>query len=100
VNNPEPIRRQPERAALVRQRYREDFAPLVRRWSLLSANYRSLGIFIGALLKAPEYYFWFEIVGFSTILGLLIYMQRRSLEDFLRYSRYGEGDVALTCVSH
>lgn len=40
-----------------------------------AANYRSLGIFIGALLKAPEYYFWFEIVGFSTILGLLIYMQ-------------------------
>jgi hypothetical protein len=69
------LERQPERAALVRQRYREAFAPLVRRWSLLSANYRSLGIFIGALLKAPEYYFWFEIVGFSTILGLLIYMQ-------------------------
>jgi phosphatidylglycerophosphate synthase len=67
--------RQPERAALVRQRYREAFAPLVRRWSLLSANYRSLGIFIGALLEAPEYYFWFEIVGFSTILGLLIYLQ-------------------------
>jgi hypothetical protein len=48
---------------------------MVRRWSILSANYRSLGIFIGALLEAPEYYFWFEIVGFSTILGLLVYMQ-------------------------
>jgi phosphatidylglycerophosphate synthase len=69
------LERQPERAALIRQRYREAFAPLLRRWSLLEANYRSLGIFIGALLKAPEYYFWFEIVGFSTILGLLIYGQ-------------------------
>jgi phosphatidylglycerophosphate synthase len=69
------LERQPERAALIRQRYREAFAPLLRRWSLLESNYRSLGIFISALLKAPEYYFWFEIVGFSTILGLLIYRQ-------------------------
>lgn len=64
--------RQPESAAFVRERYRQVFAPLVRRWSLLSANYRTLGIFVCVLLAVPEDYFWFEIVGFSALLALLI----------------------------
>lgn len=64
--------RQPAHATLIREQYAQVFAPLVRRWSLLSANYRTLGIFVCALLAVPEYYFWFEIAGFSTILALLI----------------------------
>src|SRR3984957_10755205 len=39
----------PKNAALVRQRYRETLAPQLRGWSILSANYRTLGIFIAAL---------------------------------------------------
>ncbi len=74
--------RQPERATSIRQHYREAFAPLLRRWSLLSANYRTAGIFIGALLGVPEYYFCFEIVGFSTILVLLIHSQESRCETF------------------
>ncbi len=64
--------RQPESEAFIRERYRRIFAPLVRRWSLLSANYRTLGIFVCVLLAVPAYYFWFEIAGFSTVLALLI----------------------------
>jgi phosphatidylglycerophosphate synthase len=64
--------RHPARAALIRERYSQIFAPLVRRWSILSANYRTLGIFICALLAVPQYYFWFEILGFSALLALLI----------------------------
>lgn len=66
------LEREPTRAALVRERYRQIFAPLVFRWSILSANYRTLGIFICALLAAPEYYFWFEILGFTALLAALI----------------------------
>lgn len=65
----------PDREELIRRRYREAFAPLVRAGALLSANYRTLGIFIAALLQAPQYYFGFEIVGFSAILALLIRAQ-------------------------
>jgi len=64
--------REPERAALIREQYRQVFAPLVRRFALLSANYRTLGIFVCALFAVPQYYFWFEIVGFGAILALLI----------------------------
>jgi len=64
--------RQPENAAFIREQYRRIFAPLVRRWSLLSANYRTLGIFVCVLLAVPEYYFWFEIIGGSVVLALLI----------------------------
>jgi phosphatidylglycerophosphate synthase len=63
---------EPGQTALIRQRYRETIAPQIRGWSILSANYRTLGIFISALCKAPEYYFGFEIVGFSLALAVLV----------------------------
>jgi phosphatidylglycerophosphate synthase len=66
----------PERATAVRARYREVFAPAIRRWSILSANYRTIGIFIGAAIGRPQYYFVFEIFGFSAILALLLVYQR------------------------
>ena len=75
---------QPERAATIRARYRESFAPLVRRWAVMSANYRTLGIFIFALAAAPQYYFWFEIVGFSAIQVVLLQARRA------RYARFFE----------
>ena len=76
------LQRQPERAALIHQRYRETLAPQLRRWSILSANYRTLGIFTAALLKAPEYYFGFEIIGFSAVLAVLIWRLSASYEVF------------------
>ena len=77
------LQHEPEHAALIRQRYRETLAPQLRRWSILSANYRTLGIFISAALKAPEYYFGFEIIGFSAILAVLIRRQNTAYEVLL-----------------
>ena len=73
---------QPLLAADIRDRYRATFAPSVFRWSIMSANYRTLGIFIAALAGRPLYYFWFEIVGMSLLTLLLIAGQR------LRYRRF------------
>ena len=78
------LEREPRRAALIRQRYRETFAPVVRRWSVLSSNYRTLGIFIGALIGAPQYYFEFEILGFGIVLALLMLGQRGRYAQFFR----------------
>jgi phosphatidylglycerophosphate synthase len=66
------LRGEPGKSDLVRRHYRETLAPQIRSWSVLSANYRTLGIFMAALFKAPEYYFGFEIVGFSVLLAVLI----------------------------
>jgi phosphatidylglycerophosphate synthase len=82
------MQREPAQTALIRQRYRETMAPQIRGWSILSANYRTLGIFICALFKAPEYYFGFEIAGFSLALVVLILRQSAAHEilvDRLRY---------------
>jgi phosphatidylglycerophosphate synthase len=76
------IQREPEQARLIRQHYREIFAPSVRQWAMLSSNYRTFGIFIAALLKAPQYYFWFEIIGFSAITIVLVARQRARYELF------------------
>ena len=83
----EALRNDPEKAVLVRQLYRETLAPQIRSWSVLSANYRTLGIFICALFKAPEYYFGFEIVGFSVVLAVLIRRLNAAHEDLLRKLR-------------
>src|ERR1700722_18142033 len=83
----EALQTDPGKAVLVRQLYRETLAPQIRSWSVLSANYRTLGIFISTLFKAPEYYFGFEIVGFSVVLAVLIRRLNSAHEDLLRKLR-------------
>lgn len=73
----------PDRAEAVRARYRAVFAPAIRCWSILSANYRTIGIFLAAAIGRPQYYFIFEIVGFSAILALLLLYQRSRYRVFL-----------------
>ena len=79
----EALQNDPGKAVWVRQHYRETLAPQIRSWSVLSANYRTLGIFISTLFKAPEYYFGFEIVGFSVLLVVLIRRQNSAHEVLL-----------------
>ncbi len=77
------LQHHPGEAPRIRQCYRETFAPLLRQWSVLSANYRTLGIFLACLLEAPQYYFAFEIIGFSGILVWLLYRQSARQRSFL-----------------
>lgn len=79
----EALQRQPQRESLIRERYREAFAPLLRRWSFLSSNYHTLAIFVCALLKAPQYYFWFTLIGFSAMLVWLVHQQSERCKSFL-----------------
>ena len=65
----------PEPVAMLRRRYRKVFAQPVRHWSVMSANYRTVAIFICAALKSPLYYFLFEIFCLNIILAGLIYRQ-------------------------
>ncbi len=74
---------EPGRTEFLRERYRMQFAGTVRLWSVMSANYRTLLIFIAALAGKPDYYFWFEIVGFNLIMILFISRQRAAYARFL-----------------
>lgn len=73
----------PNEAEKLRGAYCKQFAPIVRRWGALGANYRTLGIFIAALIKIPVLYFFFEIFGFSAILVVLLAAQPKQYERFL-----------------
>ena len=64
-------------------RYRTAFAPAVRRWSILSANYRTIAIFLFAVLNRPAGYFALEIIGGSTALALLVFDQNRRIRQFV-----------------
>ena len=64
------------RTAVLQRRYRQVFAQPVRNWSVMSANYRTIAIFICAAFKSPLYYFLFEIFCLNIILAGLIYRQR------------------------
>jgi phosphatidylglycerophosphate synthase len=74
----------PQRAAELHTRYRKTFAPAIRRWGVMSANYRTLGIFLFALAGFPLGYFLAEIILFSAISLWLIRRQDRRYARFLR----------------
>jgi phosphatidylserine synthase len=74
----------PDRQVTFRDAYRTQFAPLVRRWGVLSSNYRTLAIFLAALLKRPLLFFAFEIIGFSIILFVLLGAQKAQNAAFLK----------------
>jgi phosphatidylglycerophosphate synthase len=67
----------------IRARYRGRFAPAIRHWSILSSNYRTLAIFIFALLRMPVLYFVFEIIVLSGILFILGRQQTERATGFL-----------------
>jgi phosphatidylglycerophosphate synthase len=73
----------------IRARYRARFAPSLRHWSILSSNYRTLGIFICALPRLPLLYFVFEIFGFSLILLILARRQTSRAAGFIAEIRAG-----------
>ncbi len=70
-------------AAPIRRRYRVAFAPTVRRWSVLSANCHTIGIFCFAVLKMPLYYFVFETCCLNAVLLVLLAGQRERYRRFL-----------------
>ncbi len=77
------VQSHPAQVAVIAQRYRAVFAKPVRRWSVLSANYRTLAIFVCAVLQIPAGYFLLEIVGFSAVLVVLSRRQRARHAWFL-----------------
>ena len=81
----------PQAQDALRAAYRESFAPVIRHWGVLSANYRTLGIFLAALAGLPLLYFLFEIVGFSAILVLLLQARKAQNAAFLAELRQAEG---------
>ena len=75
---------QPDRAPLLRQQYRETFAGLVRRWSIMCANYRTLGIFTCAVLHVPIVFFLIELVVLAPLTLLLVQQQKSKSQEFSR----------------
>lgn len=64
------------RFARVRDLYRSVNMPAVRRWSVLSSNYRTLAIFVSVVIGLPLLYFLIEIVVLNIALILLLRMQK------------------------
>jgi len=84
----------PDERAEIRAAYRAAHVDIVRRWGLLSSNYRTIAIFVAALLGSPLYFFLFETVVLNAVFGGLRAMQasqNQMLRDWL-----AEGDLAAT----
>jgi phosphatidylglycerophosphate synthase len=62
--------------------YRRAFAPLVRHWSLMSANIHTLALFLAAILFSPMLYLWVEVVVLNAIFVVLLVMTRRETVRF------------------
>jgi len=78
------LQRHADRAPLIRRRYREVFAPAVRAWTVMSANYRTVGIFVCMVLKLPLLFFALEIFVLTPVAAALVSRQRVRYEGFRR----------------
>ncbi len=59
------------RGGAVAEAYRAANLGLVRRWSLLCSNYRTLAIFAACLAGSPVYFFLFEVALLNPAFGVL-----------------------------
>lgn len=71
-------RKEGPRFARIRDLYRSVNMPTVRRWSILSSNYRTLAIFVSVVSGFPLLYFLFEIVVLNIALMLLLRTQKKA----------------------
>lgn len=84
------LAQEPAKVLRVRERYRNSFAPSIRRWAVFSSNYRTVGIFACALAGAPLVYFLFELIGFNLLLIAMTAIQARRYERFVATLDAGE----------
>ncbi|APH53461.1 Phosphatidylglycerophosphate synthase [Granulibacter bethesdensis] len=73
----------PAQSSFLQARYQEIFAAPVRRWGVMSANWRTISLFIFCLIGLPAGYFLMEIIGFSMVCAMLLRAQRRRRAAFV-----------------
>ncbi len=71
------------RGAEVAEAYRASHLDLVRRWSVLCSNYRTIAIFVACLAGNPLYFFLFEIALLNPALVALRVAQARANRGLL-----------------
>ncbi len=64
--------------------YRRLFRPVVHGWSVLSSNYRTIALFLACLAGMPLAFFWWELIGLTTALILLLAWTRRRQRQFMQ----------------
>ncbi|MDX1740815.1 MAG: CDP-alcohol phosphatidyltransferase family protein [Rhodothermales bacterium] len=60
-----------------RDLYRSVNVPMMRRWSLMSNNPRTVAIFLACLVGSPVLYFLLELTVMNVLLAVLVSTQRR-----------------------
>ncbi len=76
----------PAKQQRIRREYCNRYAPLLRQWSLLSANTRTMAIYIACLAAGPLYYFLFEIILLNLVMLWLLIRQRRFDQRFCEWT--------------
>jgi phosphatidylglycerophosphate synthase len=80
----EAVARGGETAAEARRLYRARMQPLVKRASILSANYRSLAAVISVAVGAPILFVLYELAALNLVLAWLPLAEARANRDIVR----------------
>lgn len=73
----------PAKEAEFRTVYQQNFAPIVKSWGIMCANYRTYAIFIACIVGQPILYFLFELVVLNLVLIALVHKQKKHNQLFL-----------------
>lgn len=76
---------QPQRSDLIRRQYRDTFSSLVRTWSIMSSNYRTILIFTCVSFNLPLLYFFIELFVLTPLTLLMIRYQKVKGREFSRF---------------
>lgn len=76
-------------AVEMREAYRSTNLRAVKRWSVLSSNYRTIAIFVACLASNPLLFFVFEILFLNAALLALQVMQTRRNRALLSWAKNG-----------
>jgi len=78
------LAKNPQQQAAFAASYRAKFAPIVKRWGIMCANYRTYAIFLACIAQQPILYFLFELVVLNLVLIALVKGQKKENQLFLR----------------
>jgi phosphatidylglycerophosphate synthase len=73
----------PKGVEAFRASYRAKFAPFVKRWGIMCANYRTYAIFLACIVGQPILYFVYELLVLNLVLVVLVKKQKKANQLFL-----------------
>lgn len=78
------IEENPDKTEDLRESYRKHYTPIVHKWGIMCANYRTYAIFVACIIGQPVLFFIAEIFMLGFLHMVLVQKQQKCNDDFVQ----------------